>query len=145
MSDNGNVNKCVSAALAPAPNLQNSADQQYSTLEVDHNRCVEHDTNSAPILGQDPKHEKEFDPYNRDSKDGKMMNYSDVSKEVAMVDVKEVLDGSSPPSSAAAPERKILGLKRKLFFIILARRNRSDRSNSGRCRSRSIKSFKEQT
>lgn len=87
----------LSTAQVPAPE-----DTQYSTLEVDHNRLLENDGKAAPIVGQDPKDEK-------------IISYSDVGKQAVVVDVHDVPSESSRPIE----ERKIFGLRRKTFFILL--------------------------
>ena len=67
-------------ALLPA-----LGDTQYSTLEVDHNRWLENDGKSAPIVVQDPM-------------DGKIIRYSDISQQAAAVDVYDVQSKSSRPT-----------------------------------------------
>lgn len=83
--------------LVPAPE-----DTQHSTLEVDHNRWLERDGKAAPIVGQDPNDEK-------------IISYSDVGKQAVVSDVYNASSKSSPPTE----ERKIFGLRRKTFFILL--------------------------
>lgn len=87
----------LSPALVPAPE-----DTQYSTLEVAHNRWLETDGKAAPIVGQDPKDEK-------------IINYNDVGKQAVVVDVCTAQSESSRPTE----ERKIFGLRRKTFFVLL--------------------------
>ena len=83
---------------------------QYSTLEVDHNRWLENDGKAAPIAGQDPKDEKTMG-YD----DGKILSYNDVGKQAVVANVYNV----QPESSRPTEERKIFGLRRKTFFILL--------------------------
>jgi hypothetical protein len=85
-------------ALVPAPE-----NTQYSTLEVDHNRLLENDGKAAPIVGPDPKDEK-------------IISYNDVGKQAVVFDVYEAPSESSGPTE----ERKIFGLRRTTFFILLA-------------------------
>lgn len=101
-------------ALVPAPEAT-----QYSTLEVDQNRWLENDGKAAPIVGQDPKDEKIIS-YN-DGKiisdnDGKIISYNDVGKQAVVADVHDAQSVLSRPTE----ERKIFGLRRKTFFILLS-------------------------
>ena len=87
----------LSTAQVPAPE-----NTQYSTLEVDHNRWLENDGKAAPIVGQDPKDEK-------------FISYNDVGKQAVGVDAYNAPSESSRPTE----KRKIFGLRRKTFFILL--------------------------
>lgn len=77
----------------------------YSTLEVHHGKFVESDPNSAPIVRPDPDFLKiaTYDPDNH--------------KEIVVTET-ALLEGSEVSTSNT--EQKILGLKRKTFFITLA-------------------------
>ena len=108
--------------MAPAP-----GNTQYSTLEVDQNRWLENDANAALIVGQDPKNEK-IVSYNdvgkialfgdQGSKDEKIISHDDDGKQAVVADVYNVLSESSE-SLRPIEERKIFGLRRKTFFMLL--------------------------
>lgn len=87
------------SSTAPVPTPE---DAQHSTLEVDHNRLLENDGKAAPIVRQDPKDEK-------------IISYNDVGKQAVVVDVYN----TQSESSRSTEERKIFGLRRKTFFILL--------------------------
>lgn len=93
------------AGLRPLPTelMSASDDSQYSTLELHQGYLLEHDSEAAPIVGQDPRNEK-------------IISYVDVGKQAVVADVNDVQSESSP----SAEERKIFGLRRKTFFILLA-------------------------
>ena len=75
----------------------------YSTLELDNSRWLENDAKAAPIVGQDPKDEK-------------FISYSDDGKQAVIANGHDAQSKSSPPTGG----RKIFGLSRKAFFILLA-------------------------
>lgn len=94
-------------------------DNKQSTLEVDVNRWLEYDGNSAPTVGLDPRHEKTV--VHNDEKmtaysNGKITSYSDLGKQTVAVSVSEVL--TDPSSLQLAGERKIFGLRRKRFLTL---------------------------
>jgi hypothetical protein len=93
---------------------------QYSTLQVDEKRWLENGGNAAPIMGQDAKGEKIFS-YDLVGKQGtyvdeKMVSYGDVGKQAVHVDTYNAQSEPSRPTEG----RKIFGLARKTFFILLA-------------------------
>ena len=89
--------------LESVPSEQMSAPElvQHSTLEVD----LSQDGRAAPIVGRSPNEEKEI-YFNKD--DGK----------IQVIGRELYSDKPQPP--IPSPERKILGLRRKTFFIALA-------------------------
>ena len=89
------------AVSSPSSTAVESAtgNNQYSTLEVDHNRFLENDAQAAPSVGQDPKNEK-------------IISYNDVGKQAVNVEVSE--------EKLISPAREIFGLRRKTFFILLS-------------------------
>ena len=88
--------------MAGSRPLSAPEDTQYSTLEVDHNNWLENDRKAAPMVGQDPKDEK-------------ILTYNDVGNVPVVVDPYN----AHPESSLPTEERRILGLRRKTFFILL--------------------------
>ncbi len=97
---------------------------QHSTLEVDHHRLLENDCNAAPIAGHDPQHEKSICSTNVDKQT--LFNYGSVEKQA--VDSCDEIDehaagidahNAQSELSQRKGQGKILGLKRKTFFISL--------------------------
>lgn len=88
-------------------------DKPFSTLEVDHNTWLENDRKAAPIVVE------------QDPKNGKIVNYEAPSKQRDPVEEKIVNDddggkGIVPTQPLPSENRRILGLRRKTFFILLA-------------------------
>lgn len=91
---------------------------QHSTLEVDQDHWLENDRKAAPIAVQDADEEKIIS-----YEDGKMLSYgsgiiasyANVGKELVGAKVDKPL----PDRPRAKDERKIMGMKPKMFFILL--------------------------
>ena len=82
---------------------------QHSTLEVNTYGSAEHDGMTGLIVGQNPKDEKVLG-YSSE----KVVNYDEVGKQAVLAEAAN----ANPPHFT--PKRKIFGLKRKTFFVLLA-------------------------
>lgn len=107
----------LSSAPIPVP-----ADTHYSTLEVDRNRWLENDGTAAPIVYQDPKNEKILN-YNGFGKAALIVGQDPGNEKMVIQDDdgKQVVAASPYNAQAESPpakERKIFGLRRKMFFIL---------------------------
>ena len=80
---------------------------QHTPLEVNTYGSTEHDGMTGLIVGQDPKDEKVLG-YSSE----KMVNYNKVGKQATLAEAAEPLHSTTG--------RRILGLKRKTFFVLSA-------------------------
>lgn len=110
--------KLLSSAPASVP-----ADTQFSTLEVDNNRWLENDGDAAPIVVEDPMNGKIVNFHGigkaalivgQDHKNEKMVVLDDAGKQAIAANLYNAQAESLPPTK----ERKIFGLRRKMFFIL---------------------------
>ena len=102
---------------APVPALEHTP---YSTLEVDYDRWIEKDGKAAPIVVQDLRNKSFYSDSDSDEKiagyDNGKITYNDVDKQTVVNDASNAQLESTRPTE----ERRIFGLRRKTFFILLS-------------------------